>query len=496
MAGGRFSMYILRGFRMDCRIKIVREFNRCISDMVFAPAFHSHFPLLRFTTCTSSFAKSPHQHQHQHRCFRVRPIRRPRHVGVPEPPRTAGSTRSPRASAVVAAVPAWGVWAVLIGAAAGGLISNRTPIGAALSPPIVTTLITLLLSNFGLIPSAHPAYTVATKVLVPLAIPLLLFAADLRKVFRDTGRVLPAFIIGTFATAISVVAAFQVFPLSIGGVEQGWKVAAALCARHIGGAVNFVSTADALNIAPEAITVSLAADNIVLSAYFVLLFALARNVNDPNVDRAASSNNSNSNSDIQAEEADTTAIPKNDEAEGNLTRISMEEAGICLTISACICFLGSKAALYIPFPLGVIPTITLIALTLSTVLPSIFGKIAKQGNSIGILFMQIFFAATGASGGSIIKVVTSATQVFAFIILHLAIHLAILLGVGKGIFRLHRAELLVASNANVGGPATALAMAAAKNWQSLLIPALLIGVFGYSIATFVGLGVGHLFLKG
>lgn len=38
--------------------------------------------------------------------------------------------------------------------------------------------------------------------------------------------------------------------------------------------------------------------------------------------------------------------------------------------------------------------------------------------------MQIFLAAMGAPGGAIIKVVTGGTQLFAFIILHLAIHLA------------------------------------------------------------------------
>ena len=44
-----------------------------------------------------------------------------------------------------------------------------------------------------------------------------------------------------------------------------------------------------------------------------------------------------------------------------------------------------------------------------------------------------------------------------------------------------------ASNANVGGPTTAAAMASSKRWKSLVLPALLTGVFGYTIATFVGL---------
>lgn len=41
-----------------------------------------------------------------------------------------------------------------------------------------------------------PAYGIVTSFLLPLAVPLLLLAADLRRVLRDTGRVLIAFIIG------------------------------------------------------------------------------------------------------------------------------------------------------------------------------------------------------------------------------------------------------------------------------------------------------------
>jgi len=36
-------------------------------------------------------------------------------------------------------------------------------------------------------------------------------------------------------------------------------------------------------------------------------------------------------------------------------------------------------------------------------------------------------------------------------------------------------------------------MAAAKGWPSSLVPALLIGICGYSVATFVGVGCAALF---
>ena len=75
--------------------------------------------------------------------------------------------------------------------------------------------------------------------------------------------------------------------------------------------------------------------------------------------------------------------------------------------------------------------------------------------------------------------------------MQLATHLGVLLLVGERVLGLPRDELLLASNANVGGPTTAAAMAAAQRWRALVVPALLTGVLGYSIATFVALALGH-----
>ena len=44
-------------------------------------------------------------------------------------------------------------------------------------------------------------------------------------------------------------------------------------------------------------------------------------------------------------------------------------------------------------------------------------------------------------------------------------------------------QLLVASNANIGGPATASALAVGSRWPSLVSPSLLVGNAGYAIGT-------------
>jgi uncharacterized membrane protein len=68
------------------------------------------------------------------------------------------------------------------------------------------------------------------------------------------------------------------------------------------------------------------------------------------------------------------------------------------------------------------------------------------------------------------------------------VHLLALVPAGK-LLTLDLAEVMIASNACILGPAPAAALAASKGWQPLVAPGILVGMFGYAIATFIGVAV-------
>ena len=106
---------------------------------------------------------------------------------------------------------------------------------------------------------------------------------------------------------------------------------------------------------------------------------------------------------------------------------------------------------------------------------------------VGVVAMQLFVAAIGAAG-RVRGLARSGVWLAPFSAVQLAVHFCVL-GAAKTFFGLPIRELAVASNAAVGGPTTAAAMATAKGWDDLVLPALLVGILGYATGTFVSIGL-------
>ena len=367
----------------------------------------------------------------------------------------------------------WMLWASLIFAASFGIWAEQnTKWGSKLSAVVISIIFTFLLSNFSIIPTSAPTYDIVWSYLVPLAVPLLLFKANIRRIIKEAGPTLIAFTIGSVGTVAGTILAFKTIPLG----EEGWKLAGIFCSTYIGGSMNYVASSEALQLhSSDLLTAGVAADNLVMTLYFLLLFAI------PSMGFFKKHYKN-----IHQQEAELAESIEQTEIEND--NPGLLDVGKALSIG----FIVTAISFFLQDLIGIkgsaILIITLIVITIATLFPKPMNKI-KGADMIGTFLMQIFFAAIGASA-NIFVVLKVGPVLFLFAGLILLVHLMFILFFGK-LFKLDLAEIVIASNANMGGPTTAAAMAVGRKWKPLVIPAILCGTLGYAVATFIGVGVAY-----
>ncbi|WP_323706435.1 DUF819 family protein [Mammaliicoccus sciuri] len=382
----------------------------------------------------------------------------------------------------------WLLWAILVGIAAISIfLEQRYQFAAKLTGAIIALVGAMILSNLNIIPIESPVYDQVWEYVIPLAIPLLLFRSNIFKIWKESRRLLFIFLISSVGTVVGVAAGFLLLHQFIPELD---KIGAMMTGSYIGGGVNFAALSTKFQTPGELVSATVVADNSVMAFYFIVLITL------PNITFIKKYFKRLYNSNDVANSNQAEAYWKRNEISLKDIAYSISIAFVLVAISFKISELVNE---YIPknnhfmeILVSIIGDQFLLLTTFTLVTVALFSKFFENLNAsdeLGTFLIYIFFVIIGVPA-SIPIIIKTAPLLFIFVAVILIFNLSITLFFGK-LFKFNIEEMLLASNANAGGPTTAAALAISKGWQGLVGPILIIGTLGYVIGNYVGTLMGY-----
>lgn len=397
----------------------------------------------------------------------------------------------------------WVLLAILTSIAAFSIYLEQTYSWASkLSGCILALGFTMIFSNLGIIPLEAPAYDIVWDYVVPLAIPMLLFQADIKKIWKESGRVLFIYLLSGFGTIVGGVIAFFIMRSFS---SELYKLTAMMVGTYTGGSVNLVTMQNVFPLSNKELAGSaIVADNLIAAFYFISLSIIPtmkffkKNFLHPYQDELDKGTTGEVNR--AAEFWVKKEISLLDVAK--VISVSFAIVAISFTIGG---FMADwKKALVEPMSAGISKNILdflfgffgnkyMLLTTLTMLLATFARKFMANisgAQEIGTFLIHIFFGVIGVPA-SLPKILENAPWLLVFCTIIIIINMIASFIFGK-IFKFSLEEIIITSNANIGGPTTAAALAIAKGWNELVIPAMLVGILGYVIGNYYGNIIGNI----
>ena len=350
------------------------------------------------------------------------------------------------------------------------LYVGKTKLGKQLGSALLVILFTAIIANLKLIPSASNSielYSIIFEYIAPISIFFLLLNVNLVSIKKAGLPMITLFIVGSLSTTLGILISWIIIsPENVLGSDAN-VIAGMLTGTYTGGSVNFNAVALEYGFQKKGILYAgtVAVDNVVTTIWILatLTFPLIL-------------------SKIWKGKVflkQTISIEKN-----------FDEDKIDLVSLASLIFLGISA-FYISEILAKkfnsIPSILILSTIGILLAQTNFISKLKGGHNLGLYLVHLFLAVIGAycEISAVYELKEIGITLFLFTSVSVLIHGVLIIIVG-GLFYRDWQMVAIASQTNVGGGASAIALAETFKRNELILPSILMGTLGNAIGTYLG----------
>ncbi len=379
-------------------------------------------------------------------------------------------------------------------------VAPLSRVGASL----IAIVLGATLSNTGVVPVSSPVYDAIGGPVTSLAIAWLLLAVNLSDLRRAGKRMVGAFLLAAAGTALGAAVGAFVFAGTF--ADETWRLAGTLTGTYSGGSINFVAVGRGLQLPDALFAGATAADNLTtglwLGATLMLPLWLGRffptavpgTVGGEGAGPSATESGHAAGGE-EGRGAEHGAEHPGSGQEGGASEhhpffIQVSLSTLDLAVLVAVGFALLLAAEWMGSVVPAVPSVlwlTTLALLLGHTAP--FRRLVGA-MQLGTLALHFFFVIIGIHS-RISEIVAVGAEVFFYTLVVVAVHGVVVYGVGRAA-RLDVGTLSVASQAAVGGPSSALAVAVSREWRALILPGIIVGLLGYALGNYLGFGVAYL----
>ena len=365
--------------------------------------------------------------------------------------------------------------AIIAGATAlAFLLDHRVRWMSKVGASLLALILGAVLSNTGLVPAASPVYSVIEGPLTSLAIAWLLLAVNLSDLKVAGPRMVGAFLLAGLGTALGAAVGGVVFAGTFG--ENTWRLAGVFTGTYSGGSVNFVAVGRGVELPEFLFAGAVAADALTTGIWLAVTLMLP----------------------IWFGRFYKAAIPGEHEAgevgdDGNDSHPFFEKIPLStldLANLLAVGFVLVVASEWLGRRMPGIPPVlwlTTMALVVGHLKPFVKPRGALQ---LGNLSLHFFFVVIGIHS-RVSEILSIGMEIFYYTLIVVGVHGLVVFGIGR-LARMDVGSLAVASQAAVGGPSSALAVAVSREWKGLVLPGIIVGLLGYALGNYLGFGVAYL----
>ncbi|WP_339815978.1 DUF819 family protein [uncultured Imperialibacter sp.] len=354
-----------------------------------------------------------------------------------------------------------------------------------LGTTLLVIILTAVVANLGVIPSATESSVVYDAIftyVAPLSVFFLLLDVRLSELKKAGLPMLTMFLIGAAGTALGAVVAIWLIDGPDVFGEHYKALAGMMTGTYIGGSLNFNAIALHYGVMKEGglYAGTVAVDNILTTVWMVVTLVLPR-VLGKIWKRVGGKTSAKDLEEKFPEEKET---------------VSMWSLAALLSLGGGSLLVSDWLAVALNAAFGWNFPSILIVTTIALVLAQFKAIRELQGSRLlGLFTVYLFLAVIGAfcELAALGGIGELALYVGIFTLIVVVVHGLVTFGVG-GLLKVDWDVIAIASQANVGGASSAMALAKSLKREDLLLPAIVVGSLGVGLGTYVGFLVAEVLL--